>query len=313
MNVFENTDRILIVGGTGFIGRHLAERCLKETPFVSCLSLGGHDKGPFLQNIEIIKDDISDKEQLHTALRGRKFDYVFNLGGYIDHTPYFKGGRKVIESHLIGLLNLLDCLDTKCLKGFVQIGSSDEYGNSPAPQKETMREHPISPYSLAKTAAARFIQMLYHTEDFPGTVLRFFLVYGAGQDEKRFVPQIIRGCLKDEEFKASEGNQLRDFCYIDDVVDAMVRAAIFTSSKGHVINIASGIPISIKEMIQKIMGLTGGGRPLWGAYPYRRGESMELYADISLAKKLLGWDPVIPLDEGLRKTIEYYRQFEGRK
>lgn len=309
MNGLKNTDRILIVGGTGFIGRHLAEKCLSDTPHVTCLGFG--KKSQSSEKIEVIRVDISNKEQLRLTLNHRTFDYVFNLGGYIDHTYYFKGGRKVIEAHLIGLLNLLDCLDRDTLKGFVQIGSSDEYGNAPAPQKETARESPISPYSLAKTAASHFIQMLYHTECFPGTVLRFFLVYGPGQDEKRFIPHIIKGCLNNNEFKTSEGKQSRDFCYIDDIVDAMVRAAILPSSKGHIINVASGKPISIREMIQKIMDLTGGGKPLWGTHPYRKGENMELYADISRAKQLLGWQPKTSLDEGLRKTISYYQTKES--
>lgn len=311
MNSFKNTDTILIIGGTGFIGRHLTSRCLMETPFVTCVGLlkGSYNGEPFLQDVEVIKTDISDKEQLHSVLHGRNFDYVFNLGGYIDHTYYSGGGRKAIECHFIGLLNLIDCVNTKGLKGFVQIGSSDEYGNSSAPQKEIMRERPISPYSLAKVAASHFIQMLYITEEFPGTVLRLFLVYGPMQDDKRFLPHIIKGCLKGESFNTSEGKQIRDFCYIADVVDAMVRAAVLPSAKGQIINVASGMPISIREMIETVIKLIGKGNPVWDAHPYRVGENMELYADISLAKSLLKWEPKTSLKEGLRKTIDYYRSF----
>lgn len=308
MNIFHPEERILIVGGAGFIGKHLVKRCLKDTSNVTCLGLRSkQNNDPFIQDIEFIQTDIADKKQLQDFLLESSFDYVFNLGGYIDHTPYLKGGRKVIESHFVGLMNLLDCLDIKKLKGFVQIGSSDEYGNAPSPQNETMREMPISPYSFAKAAATNLIQMLSRTEGFPGAVLRFFLIYGPGQDNKRFLPQIIRGCLNNEEFKTSEGKQLRDFCYVDDAVNAMIKAAVTQEAMGHVINIASGSPVIIKEMIEKIMSLTGGGKPVWGAHPYRKGENMELYADISLAKSLLGWEPHTSLEEGLKKTIGYYR------
>ena len=167
MNTFQPEDRVLIIGGAGFIGRRLTERCLKDTLHVTCLRLSSSDsRKQHLQNLEILQADISNKEQLMHVLQERLFDYVFNLGGYIDHTPYLKGGRRLIESHFIGLMNLVDCLDKERLKGFVQIGSSDEYGNAPAPQKETMREMPISPYSLSKAAASQFIQMLSHTEGF---------------------------------------------------------------------------------------------------------------------------------------------------
>ena len=310
MNSIIDSDRILIVGGTGFIGKRLVKRCLKETPFVTCLGRIGRicDEKIFVQNIEILQADITDKKQLQSILSGKTFDYVFNLGGYINHASYFMGGRQVIDAHFIGLMNLLECLDRESLKGFVQIGSSDEYGNVPSPQRETMRESPISPYSHAKVAASHFIQMLNRTEGFPGVVLRFFLVYGPRQDEKRFLPQIIKGCLNNIEFKTSEGKQLRDFCYIDDVVEAMIIAAILPDCKGHVINIASGIPVMIKEVIQKLMELTEGGKPLWGSHPYRVGENMELYADISLAKNLLRWEPSTGLEDGLRKTIDHYRR-----
>ena len=189
----------------------------------------------------------------------------------------------------------------------MQIGSSDEYGNAPSPQNETMRENPISPYSHAKVAASHFIQMLYRTEGFPGVVLRFFLVYGPGQDDKRFLPQIIKGCLSNTEFKTSEGKQLRDFCYIDDAVNAIVKVAITQEAMGQVVNIASGTPVTIREVIEKVMTFTGGGKPLWGAHKYRKGENMELYADITLARHLLNWVPQTSLDNGLIKTIECYK------
>ena len=307
-----SSDKVLVVGGTGFIGKHLIKRCLKETPFVTCIGCSGiGNEKIFVQDIEILQADITDKKQLQSTLSDKTFDYVFNLGGYINHTPYFMGGRQVIDAHFIGLMNLLDCLDRERLKGFVQIGSSDEYGNAPSPQRETMRENSISPYSQAKVASTHLIQMLHRTEGFPGVVLRFFLVYGPGQDNKRFLPQIINGCLNNIEFKTSEGKQLRDFCYIDDVIEAMIKAAALPQSKGKVINIASGTPVMIKDVIQKVMLFTDGGKPMWGAHPYRVGENMQLYADISLAKNLLHWEPQVSLDVGLKKTIEYYKALDN--
>ena len=308
MNRFKNSDKILIVGGTGFIGRHLAERCMRDTPYITSLSFNDKSACDTInRKVELIHADISSKSQLKSVLRGKHFDYVLNLAGYVDHTHYFNGGRKIIETHFIGLMNLIDYLDIETLKGFVQIGSSDEYGNSPAPQKETMRIKPISPYSLAKAASSYFIEMLSNIEEFPGVVIRLFLVYGPGQNSKRFLPQLINACLKGDEFKISEGKQIRDFCFVDDVVDAMVKAALSQKAKGHIINVASGTPLTIKEVTEKVILLTGGGKPLWGSYPYREGENMQLYGDINLANDLLEWSPRINFDEGLKQTIDYYR------
>lgn len=306
-NMIHDGDRVLIIGGTGFIGTHLTRKCLSFTKNVSMLGFPGKNMDP---GAGFIHADLTDKERLANALKGMKFEYVFNCGGYIDHTPYFKGGRKVIEAHYTGLMNLIDCLDTNSLKGFVQVGSSDEYGNTPAPQKESVREAPISPYSLAKVNASHFIQTLARTEAFPGIVVRFFLVYGPGQDQKRFLPQIISACLRSEPFKTSLGVQLRDFCYIDDIVDGMILAATTEKARGHIINIASGKPVKIKRMIETVVRITGGGTPQWGAHPYREGENMALYADVSAAKRLLGWKPKVALEEGLARTIEYFRDID---
>lgn len=307
MHTFNKTDRILITGGSGFIGKRLALKCREYTPFVTCLGLTDNSKKNILPDVEFLFADIRNKNELKNIFQGKYFDYVFNFSGYIDHAPYFKGGREVINTHLIGLMNVIDCIDKDKLKRFVQVGSSDEYGNMPAPQKEALREMPISPYSLAKVAATHFIQMLSCTEGFPGTALRFFLVYGLGQDDKRFLPHIIKACLRNEEFKVSEGKQIRDFCYVDDVVEALIRAALSSQAEGLVINVASGKPISIMEMVKKVVNIIGSGKPLFGAIPYRKGENMELYADISNAKRMINWIPVTSLEEGLNKTIEYYK------
>lgn len=294
-----------MVGGGGFIGGHLIKRCLQDTRNIVSLVLNDRKSSA---GVETINADLLDRSKISFVFSNKTFDYVFNLGGYIDHTPFFKGGRRLIEAHFSGLMNIIENLDPAALKGFVQVGSSDEYGSAPAPQSERCRENPIAPYSLAKAAATHLVQTLSRSEGFPGTVLRFFLVYGPGQDENRFLPQVIKGCLDNVEFKASEGGQLRDFCYVEDVVDAMITAAIRPQAKGQVINIASGKAVTVREVIEKVVNLTGGGKPLWGAHAYREGENMALYAEASLAKKLLDWEASTGLEEGLAKTIEFYKR-----
>ncbi len=304
---------VLVVGSTGFLGSHIVDACLRLGCHVKGITLRDHTAvlADSLSKTEHLYVDIRDKNQLKHNLDSYSFDYVINAGGYVDHTPYFKGGRNVIEQHFTGVLNLIDCLDLSRLKGFVQIGSSDEYGKAPAPQHEELHQVPICPYSFAKSATGQFIQMLHKMEGFPGAVVRLFLIYGARQNAQRFLPQIIKSCLKNEEFQTTKGEQLRDFCYIDDAVDGIIKAASIPQARGHVINIASGNPVSIRAMIEKITGIVGKGSPLLGARPYRKGENMELYADIGLAKKLLDWNPTTSLEDGLKKTIDYYRQFCG--
>lgn len=300
--------RILIAGGRGFIGRALAQRLLKRGAHVVSLSRGGvaSDVGP--GHAKEIVADMRDPHALLNALKGRQFEYVVNASGYIDHAGYFDGGREVVNIHYVGTLNLLEQVNWPGLERFVQIGSSDEYGAGPAPQSEKHRESPISPYSAAKAGTTHLIQSLSRTEGFPGVVVRLFLVYGPGQNQQRFLPQIIKGCLEGTAFPTSAGEQLRDFCYIDDVVDGIIHASVKPRAVGEVINIASGTPIAVRAVIEKVVQLIGSGKPDFGVHPYRPGENMKLYADISAARELLSWQPETSLEDGLKKTISWYRQ-----
>jgi nucleoside-diphosphate-sugar epimerase len=290
----------LVAGGSGFIGKHLVKKLMAIGAKTTSLGLSSLSS---IKGVTHIKVDLANK--VESDLR---FDYVFNLSGFVDHSLFWSGGRKVIDAHYVGLLNLIMALDKNQLKGFIQVGSSDEYGDLPAPQVETMRERPSSSYSAAKLAATQLIQMLAKQECFPGTVLRLFLVYGPGQNKQRFLPQVIEGCLRGASFPVSKGEQLRDFCYMDDVIDALIRAAMNREAQGEVINIASGQPVSIASMIKKVKARINCGEPQFGSVPYRSGENMSLYADISKAKQVLGWEPTVSLADGLEKTIAYFKK-----
>lgn len=254
---------------------------------------------------------MADSGALAASIAGRRFDYVINCGGYIDHAPYFKGGGEQFTTHFIGLLNLVSCVTHRGLKGFVQIGSSDEYGNAPSPQNEAMRESPISPYACAKVAASHLIQTLHRTEGFPGVVARLFLVYGPGQNLQRFVPQVISGCLQNNRFPVSRGDQLRDFCYIDDIADGLLQLAACEPAQGEVFNLASGRSISVANMIEKIHTHIGTGTPEYGKVPYRTGESASLFADITKVAAITDWSPTTTLEQGIEATTNWYRGSNG--
>jgi len=297
------------VGGSGFIGQHVVKESLEQGFSTTVLSINNRHVMGRLEGVTYFSADISDKVDLLASLKGKAFSYVINLSGYIDHSNYSNGGSRVYDVHFNGVRSLIDCLDKSKIKGFVQIGSSDEYGNNSAPQSEAQREAPISIYSCAKVASTYFLQTLYKTENFPAVILRPFLVYGPKQSKERFIPQIIKGCLNGQKFPASEGQQLRDFCFIDDFVQAVFLALDNNNIHGEVINIASGEPIFIKKIIDIIVDMTGSGQPQFGKIAYRSGENMSLYADINKAKRLLKWVPKVSLKDGLTQTISYYSQY----
>ncbi|MDA1095661.1 MAG: NAD-dependent epimerase/dehydratase family protein [Chloroflexi bacterium] len=302
----EQPMRLLVVGGSGFIGRHIVERALELGWDVTSLSLRpGRESGH--ARVHHVSADISTGVVLTAALRSTVFEYVVNCGGYIDHASFSQGGRRVFDTHFQGVVNLAEILDRERLRAFVNIGSSDEYGGGSAPQIETHREAPISPYSLGKVAATHFLQTLYRTEGFPAVSLRLFLTYGPGQGTDRFMPQVIQGCLSGSSFPASEGRQLRDFCFVQDTVDAVFAGLATPAAHGEVVNIASGRGVSIRQVIEAIQRLTGGGDARFGEIAYRPGENMALYADVSKAKVMLGWEPRVALEAGLERTIQWIR------
>ena len=300
-------NRLLLIGGTGFIGTHIAKKGISLGFEVSIISKNSKPNLEKINGVEYFNININDHAELSHQINNKIFHYVINLCGYIDHSNYFNNGEKVIDDHFNGIRNIVNCINRTNLITFIQVGSSDEYGNNPAPQGENLRELPISPYSFAKTASTHFLQMLYLTENFPSVILRPFLVYGPGQGRSRFIPQIINGCLENSDFSVSQGEQLRDFCFIDDIVNAVFLSLNNSNLYGEVINIASGEAVSIKEVVVLIQKIIGAGSPKFGQISYRAGENMALYADTSKAKNLLNWSSKITLKEGLKRTIEYQK------
>ena len=299
-------EKILILGGNGFIGIHLIRKLSNIGYECFSLSLNKVDEKKREDNINYFNADVSDFLELKKEIGHIKYDYIVNLSGYVDHRSLKNGGLNVLNTHFGGLLNLLRIIDLDYVKKIVQIGSSDEYGNINSPQNEAMREEPISPYSLGKLSCTKLLRMLYLTEKLPVVIVRLFLVYGEGQSFNRFLPQIIKGCIKNKAFPTSEGNQIRDFCYVSDIVDGIIATIKSEQVNGHILNLASGKPIKIKNVISKVVDIVGSGTPIFGEIKYRSKENLSLYADISKAQKLISWNPKIDFDLGLKRTIDYY-------
>jgi nucleoside-diphosphate-sugar epimerase len=303
-------DRLLIVGGTGFIGTNLTQYAVDCGYLVTVLSLNIPPSDKKNEQVTYLQADVANLLQLKKKLISSTYEYVVNLSGYVVHHSFLEGGISVLNNHFTGVQNILQVIDWSALKRFVQIGSSDEYGGALAPQHESLRESPISSYAVGKAASAQLLQMLAKTENFPVVILRLFLVYGPGQDSGRFLPQIIKGCFSGKEFETSSGEQLRDFCYIDDITDGILRALKSDNVNGDVINLASGDPISIRTVIEKVKIYIGKGNPKFGKIAYRAGENMSLYADTSRAEFLLGWRSKTTIEGGIKKTVDHYRVYD---
>ena len=297
---------ILVVGGTGFIGINLVIKLLKLGAKVTCLSLKRKKNKLIHKNLKHVFCDCAKFNLLKQKIN-KPFEYVVNLGGYIDHSKFFTKGRLVIDSHFLSTMNLLLLLKKKKLKRYLHIGTCDEYGANISPIKENSIGDPITSYAFAKLASINLLIMLNKTENFPATALRLFLVYGPHQKNDRLIPQVISGCLKRKNFPVSKGNQLRDFCYVDDVINAIILSLIKKRALGEVFNVGSGKPVTVKFIINTIRKIIKQGKPQFNKISFRKNENLKLYPSINKIRRILGWKAKTNLNQGLVKTINYYK------
>ena len=295
-------EHLLIIGGTGFIGFHLAVAAKKKGWKVTSISLKKPKKDRKVEDVNYFFLDISNFKKLKRKLKG-KFTFVVNLSGYSSN-KYKNSSDSCFKSHFLGTVNLTKILIKKKIKKFVHAGSSAEYGNIPGPQGEDALCSPTNDYGKSKLLTTNYLQLIHKKENFPVTILRFFSVYGPKQNKDRVIPQIIHGCLSGKRFGVSKGIQYRDFCFVEDIVIAIIKTLKTAKANGKIINIGSGKPTKIKNIVYKIKKIIGKGKPEFGKIRYSKNENMNVYAKVLNAKKILKWKINFSFKEGLNRTIE---------
>ena len=298
--------KILIIGGTGFIGFHLAKKCLKNNWEVTSISTQ-YPKLRKINSVKYIKLDISKKRDFR-ILKKKTFDGVVNAGGYVDH----HNKKKTYNSHFLGLKNLVYYFKKKKINKFIQIGSSAEYGKLRSPQFEDDYCNPKMIYGKSKHLSTKFLLKCFKEFSFPCVILRLYQVYGPYQDNNRLIPIVINKSITNQRFPCSTGNQYRDFLYISDCVNAIYKAINSTKVTGEIINIGQGKPAKVQNIINKVNKKIGFGKPLFGLIKLRKDEGKIIYPSIIKAKTLLKWKPKINLSKGLNKTIMYYQNFSDK-
>ncbi len=306
---------VLVTGATGFIGSHLSKRLLEEGAEIHVLLKKDTNQfriQDFIENLTIWYGDLRDYPSICSCIKNSRPQIIFHLAALVNVKRDPELIEPMIDINIKGTLNLLrGVMEEKVtLECFVNTGSSEEYGNGLAPFNEDQREIPVSPYSASKVAMTYFCQMLHKTMGLPIVTLRPFLTYGPYQDIDMFIPSLISHCIERKDFPMTEGDQTREFNYIDDVVDAYQLAACSPHAAGEVINIGNGVEYGIRDVAEKIVRMMGNPiRLLVGALPKRPGEAKHFFSSNEKAKRILGWSPKIGIAEGLGTTISWYRKF----
>ena len=295
----KNKSKVLVVGGTGFLGYHLCKAFIKKKWTVLSLSLKLPTRLRKLKGVKYYLGNISKEKEIR-FLENQEIEYIINCGGYVDH--YNK--IQTYNSHVKGCKNLINIFSKKKVKTYIQIGSSMEYGLARSPQRENYKEKPVGSYGKYKLLASKFLRR--NKKSFPFVILRLYQVYGPNQSNNRLIPFVINSCLKRKNFPCSDGNQLRDFLYVDDFTDLIIKILRKKNFKNRIFNVGYGKPIKVKKIINLILKITSKGKPLFGSIKMRKDEVKKLYPDLTLIKKEFKWKPKINLKEGLKRTVAYY-------
>jgi nucleoside-diphosphate-sugar epimerase len=259
--------------------------------------------------VTVQEADLTDLASLQQKVSGFPAQVIFHLEGHIDVGRSWEPVEPLIKNNITGTVNLLTALRDTGFKSFIYPGTSEEYGNAAPPLCETQRESPISPYSFSKLSATAFCQMAAKIFDLPITVLRLFPTYGPAQRGSMLIPAAIRELLAGREFRMTHGEQLRDFIHVDDVVEACMRVAACEKAAGELFNVGSGMPRRVRDVIDIIVQHIGTDcRVLRGAIPCRKGEGDACYCSNQKIREYTGWTPTVPLEEGLRTTVAWYKE-----
>jgi nucleoside-diphosphate-sugar epimerase len=306
----------LVTGGAGFIGSHIAAALCDagaRVRIIDDLSTGHRENLEEIGgDIDFIQASLADDAQTRRALDD--VELVFHEAA-IPSVP--RSVENPTETHVACLdatFSLLLAARDQQVRRVVYAASSSAYGDQPElPKRETMLPDPLSPYAVAKLVGEYYCRTFTRVYGLETVSLRYFNVFGPRQDPgsqysgviSRFISALLSG---ERPVIYGDGEQSRDFTYISNVVDANLRAAESPAAVGQIINLANGARITLNELLQTLRTLTGrSDKPVEYLAP-RKGDVRDSLADITLARLLLGYEPRVGLEEGLRLTIDWWRQ-----
>lgn len=303
---------ILITGATGFIGSNLARHLVQIGCNVHIVTREKSNKWRIQDILRLIEEhncDLTDRDQVNGLVTDIRPDIVYHLATYGSYPSFQQDLGTMVETNIEGTTNLITALSKTKYEVFVNSGSSSEYGLRTEPMVETDLLEPINHYGTSKASASLFAQVFAKSFGQPIVTLRLFSVYGYYEEPTRLIPTVITSCLRGKDLNLTKGKQARDFIFIEDVIDAYLKASTSPRACGEIINIGSGTQHTVKEVVLKILELCGNPiKAHWGALPYRSGETSNWVADNLKAKRLLDWEPQYDLDQGLLKTIEWFNE-----
>lgn len=308
-------NKFLVTGGAGFIGSNICRRLVSQGCFVRVVDnlLTGKktNLADVMEKIEFVEADMGDEQVARSAMKD--IDVVLHQGA-LPSVPRSVDDPAATHRHCIdATFTLLMAGRDAKVKRFVYASSSAAYGDTPTlPKVETMAPSPLSPYAVGKLVGEYYCSVFYSVYGLETISLRYFNVFGPYQDPASqyaaAIPAFVTAILKNEPPTIyGDGEQSRDFTYVDTVVDANLLAARAKKTKGEVVNIACGEAVTVNAIIKMINDIMGKNvRPIYA--PARPGDVKHSLADITLAIKVIGFQPKVSFKNGLKLAINWYRE-----
>jgi nucleoside-diphosphate-sugar epimerase len=303
----------LVTGGAGFIGSHLSTELVRRGHRVrvaDSLITGKKSNLDHLPQVEFLEGDLADEEFARRAAEG--CDYVLHQAAIPSVPRSVKDPITSNRANVDATLNMLVAARDAGVKRLVFAASSSAYGETPTlPKHERMPTGPLSPYALQKVVGEQYLQMFTRLYGLETVSIRYFNVFGARQDPSSPYSGVISvfatALLENRSPNIyGDGEQTRDFTYVANVVDGVLRACEAPGASGEIINVATGGRISLNRLFRTMRDIIGGSvEPTY--LPGRQGDVRDSQADISKAKALLGYEPIVSFEDGLAQTIAWYR------
>ena len=300
--------RVLVTGGSGFIGSHLCRALLDGGADVEVWSRHGTAGGlvdrVMSPGITFHPIDVRDAKAVEQAMRARPPDRVFHLAGQrlIDRSA--ESVRKMMESHVLGLLHVVG--NVRPDVRIVVLGSCEEYGGAPVPFHEGHAPLARTGYGVSRLAATLACQSL---ESPSICVARLAVVYGPGQTGDMFIPSLLSACVAGRPFAMTMGEQTRDFLYVDDAVRALIALADTEAAAAQIVNVGSGIETTVRQVAEEVASLSGGAADIrFGAKASRPDEAGRYVCSIEKLHRLTGWRAHVALQEGFARSLAWWRR-----
>jgi nucleoside-diphosphate-sugar epimerase len=303
----------LVTGGAGFIGSHLCEELARRSEtvrVVDSLITGKRANLAHVPNVEFIEGDLADFPVATRAVRG--VDYVLHQAAIPSVPRSVEDPITSNRANIDASLNLLVAARDAGVKRVVYAGSSSAYGNSATmPKVETMPTAPLSPYALQKLVAEQYCQMFTSLYGLETVTIRYFNVFGPRQDPSSpysgVISLFIKALFENQRPRIyGDGEHTRDFTYVANVVDGVLRACHAKDASGEVINVATNGRVSLNELFTTLRTLVGANvEPIYDKP--RAGDVRDSQADINKAARLLGYKPLVTFEQGLKNTVDWYR------